>query len=360
MDQTEEVERAEQMNQTERTINENSETKVANGEGDSKSWYELKESRSAIGYSLMLFMLRFFPPFLMRLLTFPIGFGYYVFSPAARKFSKEYFSILSAFVKKQSGKNFKGNTFFHLISFALALVEMTQTLAGKFSFEKNVFWQNDDVKDLVEKIDNSKGAILLISHLGNAQMLRGLAGENQAGTKRQMQITTISDVKITAGFNALLRKINPELFSSFTSINTDEIGPETIFVLQDKLEKGEIIVIAGDRVSAVTDRNISIPFLGKNASFPYGVFLLIALLDFPTYFVFGTRQKDVSVKPRYDMFVVKNKISFKADEKNGNGEIGKKERAKRIIQTAESFARELEKHCVDHPYQWYNFYDFWK
>ena len=116
------------------------------------------------------------------------------------------------------------------------------------------------------------------------------------------------------------------------------------------IESGEMVVIAGDRVSAHTDRNIDVPFLGKNAHFPYGVFLLIALLNAPTYFVTGLRRKDFCINPKYDMFVKKNQISF---------DCTRKEREEKIKQTVEDFVRNLEDLCKLHPYQWYNFYDFW-
>lgn len=314
-----------------------------------KNWYEIKEySHRNIGYSLMFFILKTFPPFLMRLLAFPVGFGYYIFASKAKEYSRKYLENVSEFMSQTGGKKFKGHTFFHILSFATGLVENVQSWAGKFSFD-NVSWQDDDVQSLVENINSSKGVVLIASHLGNTQMLRGLATENQAGTKKQMSITTITNMNVTAGFNELLKKINPG--SSFNLINADKIGPETIFLLQDRLEKGEVIVIAGDRISANTDRNIELSFLGKKAAFPYGVFLLTALLDAPTYFIFGTRCKDISMKAQYDMFVTKNRISF---------DCGKKERQQRITELAENFARELEKHCIRHPYQWYNFYDFWK
>ena len=234
-----------------------------------------------------------------------------------------------------------------LNSAALNLVENVQSWAGKFSFE-DVNWQNDDVHDLVSNINAGKGTVIVISHLGNAQMMKGLASMGESGTERKMNITTISDAKISSGFNALLNEINPD--SSFNLVNSNDIGPETILLLQERLEQGGVVVIAGDRVSAHTDRNIEIDFLGEKARFPYGVFLLIALLNAPTYFVNGLRQKDFSLHPKYDMFVKKNPLDF---------DCPRKEREARIVQTAENYVDNLEILTKIHPYQWYNFFDFW-
>jgi len=313
-----------------------------------ENWYEVKQNHN-LGYKMMFFILKTFPAVFMRLLAFPVGFFYWAFGKKARLVSKDYLlkiqvSLLSDFDKS---KKLPLSTLKHISSFALNLVENVQSWAGKFSFS-DVSWQNDDVFDLVKNINSSKGSVILISHLGNAQMMKGLASMGESGTEKKMSITTISDAKISQGLTALLNEINPA--SSMNIVSSDNIGPETIILLQERLEKGEVIVIAGDRISAHTDRNIEIEFLGETARFPYGVFLLIALLNAPTYFVTGLREKDFSLHPKYDMFVKKNPLDF---------DCGRSEREERIKETARNYAKNLESLSKMHPYQWYNFFDFW-
>lgn len=300
-----------------------------------QKWYKIKQNHNS-GYKMMRFCLKIFPPAFVRALAFFIGFFYWLFGAKTRRVSKNYLEKVGA-----------KSTLKHIVSFALNLVEDVQSWAGNFSFA-DVDWQDDDVGDLVKNINAGKGTVILISHLGNAMMMKGLATLGEAGTKRRMSITTISDADISAGFNSLLNEINSD--SSFHIINSNDIGPETILILQERLEKGETVVIAGDRVSAHTDRNIRIKFLGEEANFPYGVFLLVALLNSPTYFVNGLRHKDFSLNPKYDMFVKKNDVDF---------DCTRKERETRIKKSAENYAANLEKLCMLHPYQWYNFFDFW-
>ena len=310
-----------------------------------QNWYEVKQN-NRVGYALMLFVLRFFPAGFMRFLAFPIGFFYWIFAKNARRVSADYFSRLAAF-RGERDRRIWLKTMKHIISFALNLVEDVQAWAGKVKFE-NVRWQDDDVGDLVANIDAGQGAVVLISHLGNAQMLKALASAGESGTVRKMSITTISDANISAGFNSLLLEINKD--SAFHIVSADDIGPETIFMLQSRLEAGEVVVIAGDRVSAHTNRNIGVQFLGEKALLPYGVFLLVALLNYPTYFVNGLRENDFSLKSNYNMYVMKNEIDF---------DCPRKEREARILQTAENYAKNLENLCVKYPYQWYNFFTFW-
>ncbi len=322
---------------------------------DKDNWYQIKQNNN-LGYKLTFFCLKILPSPVLRFLAFPIGFFYWIFSKNARRFSADYGRVISKAMEsgkfqetsQPRNKKYRHNTMKHIISFALNLVENIQAWAGKFSFENNVCWQNDDVQDLVKNIDSGKGTLLVISHLGNAQMLKGLATSGESGTRRKMSITTISDANISAGFNALLQQINSD--SGFHLVSSDNIGPETILLLQERLEKGEVVVIAGDRISAHTNRNIEIDFFGRKAYFPYGVFLLISILNVPVYFINGLRHKDFSLKSRYDMFVRKNPLEFNCS---------RKEREERIRQSAENYAGNLEELCIRHPYQWYNFFTFW-
>ena len=62
------------------------------------------------------------------------------------------------------------------------------------------------------------------------------------------------------------------------------------------------------------------------------------------------RQKDFALDAKYDMYVKKCPVDFgcKRSERDG-----------RIREAAERYARNLEELCRIHPYQWYNFFDFW-
>ena len=317
----------------------------------SKNWYEYKE-KTSFGYKMMFFVLKVFPAWFMRVMAFGIGFFYWAFDKHTRRISKNYllkveYAMLSD-LENFSSYKIPRSTLKHICSFALNLVEKVQSWAGKFSF-KNVQWQNDDVHDLVNNINSGRGCVIVISHLGNSQMMMGLASMGESGTEKKMSITSIIDTDITAGFSKLIQKVNPN--AAFHVINSNNIGPDTILLMQERLEHGEVVVVAADRISAHAKRNIELQFLEENAKFPYGIFLLIALLNSPTYFVNGLRQKDLTLKPKYDMFVKKNPIQF---------DCSRKEREERIKQSAENYVKNLEVLCKRHPYQWYNFFEFWQ
>ena len=158
-------------------------------------------------------------------------------------------------------------------------------------------------------------------------------------------------MKVTSQFNNTLKEINPEVVTNV--IDPDSIGPETIFALQNEVENGGLVVITGDRTSAHGGKHtIKHEFLGREAEFPYGVFLIATLLKAPVYFVFGIRTKSAALFPKNNIFVEKSKIDL-------TNCTGREVRAK-IPDLCGEYVATLEKYCIKYPYQWYNFFDFWQ
>ncbi|MDR2631953.1 MAG: hypothetical protein LBC60_13625, partial [Spirochaetaceae bacterium] len=210
-------------------------------------------------------------------------------------------------------------------------------------------FHDDDIGDLKNRLERGEGAFLICSHLGNAELLRALAGFNRTGVSREIPVTAVVEGSVTAHFNRMMRELNPQ--SNRRTIDAKNFGPDTAILLQDRLAEGELVVIAGDRTSINTRNNYFLfPFLGEEAPFAYGPFFLAALLKVPVYFVFALRRRDVSLKSEYDMWVNKSNVSFDGP---------RREREERIRELARSFAAALERYCKQYPYQWYNFYDFW-
>ena len=323
-------------------------------EENSSHWSKQKEK--AAGYwhvKLLLILFKLFPVIILRVIAFPVGFFYFLFSKKARTESGRYLQKAAPFVTRQDIKKKCLSPFGplrHIVSFSLALVEKLQAWGGKFKF-KNIHFQNDDVEELINELENGKGVFIITSHIGNIELLRGLASLNRTGVSRKTPVTAVIDMKVSEKFTRMLKELNPQ--SGFDIINAGEIGPYTSVLLEEKLEAGEMVTIAGDRTSAANlseGKNLMIPFLGEEAPFSPGIFYLAALMKAPVYFIFALRRGDLSILPEYNMHVHKNRLSL---------ECSKKERQNLSSLLACSFANLLESYCKQTPFQWYNFYDFW-
>lgn len=312
---------------------------------DSQHWYEVKEKKgSSTGLVITYWLLRLFPPAVIRFLAFPIGFFFWLFAPKARNHSRKFLNQLNAF----TGNSKKKSTLPHIISFSVSLVEKMQVWSGKYKTSR-VHYHEDDIDNLLADFEAGRGFLLMINHLGNSEMVRALADHDQLRVHRPIVVNPVADYEISSGFFAILKKINPHAAENV--IDANNFGPETIELMQKKLDAGEIVVIAGDRISANSDQHqIYAPFLGKEAPFAYGAFLIASFLKAPTYFMTGVRSKDITLKSDYDIYIKKSPYNF---------DCGRKERKEKMQQMASDYAAFLEKGAIAHPYQWYNFFDFW-
>ncbi|MBL0217740.1 MAG: hypothetical protein IPQ07_28165 [Myxococcales bacterium] len=87
-------------------------------------------------------------------------------------------------------------------------------------------------------------------------------------------------------------------------------------------------------------------FLGAEAAFPAGPWLLAHTLKCPVYFVAG-----VYTRPNHYAL----HFEFLADEVK----LDRKDRTASIARYAQSYASMLETYARSAPLNWFNFYDFW-
>src|SRR5690606_24022197 len=139
----------------------------------------------------------------------------------------------------------------------------------------------------------------------------------------------------------VLQKFAPE--SQVDLIEVTDIGPDTAMLLREKVERGEWIVIAADRVAiGARDKSVRVPFLGDPAPFPQGPFVLAHLLQCPVYMVAAWRNGK-----RFE--IAWEKLADKITLPRAN-------RTGKITEYAEQYANWLEKLVVTKPLQWFNFY----
>jgi len=117
--------------------------------------------------------------------------------------------------------------------------------------------------------------------------------------------------------------------------------------LQDKIEAGELVIIAADRTPVSGGYRVSrVEFFEQLASFPQGPFILASLLKCPVYTVFCLRKKNKHVI-YFDHF--SNQLFF-----------SRKNRTEEIQKSVQVYAGRLQQYCIEEPLQWFNFYDFWR
>jgi predicted LPLAT superfamily acyltransferase len=197
-----------------------------------------------------------------------------------------------------------------------------------------------EVSALDEAIAQTRGAVFIVSHHGNVDISRALL---DADTRRR--VVVLMHTRHAENYNRILREFNPE--AAVNTFQVTEMGPDTAIALQQRVETGDWLFIAGDRTPVGGGRRTSAaPFLDAAAEFSQGPYLLAALLDCPVYLFFCRREGE-----RYGLRV--ERLADRIVLPRGR-------RAEALAAYAATYAARLEKHVLEDPFQWYNFYDFWR
>lgn len=310
-------------------------------------WSDEKEVvRTNKPLKLILIMLKHLPSPAVLWLIYPISFFYLIFSKRARVDARTYQKQLKEYTGGEIPA--KISPYKQILSFSLCVVEKMEGWLGKFDYNR-LIKHDDDLDTILADLNKGQGALVIGSHLGNMELLRSISSMNSAGADRKVPVTALMELNGTQMFNKTLREISPNV--DMNVIDSRNIGPDTICQLQDTIENGGIIFLAGDRTSATTrNRVIKEKFLGREAEFPYGIFMLASLLNAPTYYIFGLRTKIATIHPVNNIFIEKSKVDFNCK---------RSEREERIRDLCREYISKLEKYCKLYPYQWYNFFNFW-
>ena len=280
----------------------------------------------------------------------PISIVYFFYSKSRMKASREYLKRMSKYNKK-----IKSNficSYKHLLSFVVSISEKLAAWNGDIPMKDLIIKTKEDYDEVIRLLNSRHGMIILFSHIGNIELLKALAVINEGNPIKNYKINIIIDFRVNKNVNIFMGKGKNNSFIDF--IDASNIGPETILSIENKLTNGEIIAIAGDRTSNKTDRINYVNFLGEDAPFPCGAFLIPILLKYPVYYFFALRENDRILSKRYNFYIHASKV--KLDNKELKN---RKKKNETILELTKEFASIIEEKAIEYPYQWYNFHDFW-
>ena len=116
--------------------------------------------------------------------------------------------------------------------------------------------------------------------------------------------------------------------------------------VQAALDTGMVLGVLGDRTLG-GDATVKAPFLGAEAEFPLGPMRLAAMLRRPVLFMSG-------------LYLGGNRYAIHFERLADFSAIERAERDAAVHTAVEAYAACLERHCRNAPYNWFNFFDFWR
>jgi predicted LPLAT superfamily acyltransferase len=199
--------------------------------------------------------------------------------------------------------------------------------------------RTDDAAAIAAAKANPRGALLIVSHLGNADLSRALLSGS-----RQRRLTVLTHTRYAEHYNRVLRRFQPEAATNLLQVT--EIGPDTGVLLQERIARGEWVAIAGDRTPVGGGGRVSrVSFLGAPAAFSSGPYILAHLFGCPVYLLFCLRESG-GYRLYFEPFAA-------------GIELPRAERDAALAEHASRYAARLAYFAKRAPFQWYNFFDFW-
>jgi predicted LPLAT superfamily acyltransferase len=228
------------------------------------------------------------------------------------------------------------DTFRHSFGFARKTVDIFAAWMGGID---PAIIEPADRQTLDSVVASRQGILLIVSHLGNIEISRALL-DNAQRSRVKLLVHTLN----AQNFTRVLQRFRPEAMAD--TIQVSEVNPGTMMALREVIEDGGWVAIAGDRTPVTAEERVSrTPFLGQDAPFPQGPYVLAHLLECPVYLMFCLRRKR-SYSLYFEKFA--DRII-----------LPRRDKSLAIAQWAACYARRLESFCLIDPLQWYNFFDFW-
>ena len=222
--------------------------------------------------------------------------------------------------------------FRHFLSFGIALIDRTAILAGK---NQDFTFSFDGEEHLRAAVAEGRGLLLLTAHIGNWE------AAGQLLNRLDVPINVTGFDHEVSEIRSLLNQASKPNFRlvPLTGSPTDTIP------LVAAMRRGEIVAMMGDRVYG--SPSVPVSFLGQNAHFPIGAYVMAAIAGAPLVHVFNLRERGW----HYHFFgFPPQRPAMPAHEK----------RDAYLHDCAAHFAANLTSVLKRAPLQWYNFYPFWQ
>jgi len=305
-----------------------------------RHWANIGERGSYWGIRLLAASYRLGGHWLCRAIMYPVIGYFFLTGSTARHASQQFLQKVLAAEPRHPQLQPRVRWYHslnHFIQFGNAALDRIDAWCNRVGVEQVDF---PDREPLVERLKQGKGAVLLASHLGNPELCRAISM-----SQRRVTVNVLVMTANAANFNRVLKQLNPD--SDLNLIHINELDPSTSVMLADKVAAGELVVIAADRTATGSiDRMSMAPFLGEDAAFPQGPFILAGLLDCPVYLMFCLKELG-----RYRVFLEPFADSLK---------FARKDRTAGIEAAVGRYANRLEHYARRQPLQWFNFFDFWQ
>jgi predicted LPLAT superfamily acyltransferase len=263
-----------------------------------------------------------------RSILYGIAFYFFLFGPSARRHSLRYLRL--ALGRAPAARD----RFRQILSFATTIHDRIYLINGQFE-KFNITVEGEDM--VLAHEPKGRGALLLGAHVGSFEVMHSLS-RRQHGLRVAMAMYEDNARKISG----ILAAINPSWIADIVPLGQID----AMLNIAERLDHGAYVGVLADRTLGEEPVQ-AVSFLGQEAYVPTGPMRAAAILRCPVFFMAGLyRGKNV-------YHVVFERIADFSAMTVGSREIA-------VRAAIERYVAMLERYCRSDPYNWFNFFDFWR
>lgn len=194
------------------------------------------------------------------------------------------------------------------------------------------------IDDLHAQLRPDRGMLLLGAHVGSFEVLRSFSLQ-----RPDVKVRVVLDTQQTPVMTRLLHALNPAIANNV--IDASRPGHEVVLALHEAMQEGALATLLGDRVRG-EEAAVEVDFLGSPARFPVAPFLIASMLKVPIVLCLG-------------FYLGGNRYQLVFETLAERLELPRRGKEAELRAFVQRYAQRLEHHVREHPYNWFNFYDFW-
>ena len=300
-------------------------------------WAGMRERGAFLWMRLTLLGLRLLGRPVMLPIVHLITLYFFLFGRGGRDASLDYLRRVQAAIPESGLKPTWRHSYRHFRAFAAAILDKIDVWFGRMRYQDLAFEQNHG-EEMTRLAHRPRGIVVFGSHLGNLEVLRGLG---TLGSR--VKLNVLVHTKHADYFNRILQLAGA---TDVQLVQVTSLDPTTAFALRERVDRGEWVVITGDRVPVHGGRTVDVDFLGDKAPLPIGPYIIAGLLQCPVHLLFCLRRGG------------RNHVYFEPFAERI--EWTRATRDAVLAAHAQRFAARLEHYVRLAPLQWFNFYPFWR
>ena len=303
-------------------------------EAPAPAWATTRERSNRLALQFMAWVAMHLGRRAARWLLHPITLYYLCFAPTPRRHSARYLG--RALGRRATWRDL----YRHIHTFASVVLDRLYFVRGQMH-EFDLQQTGGSLVD--DSVRAGRGTFLLGAHLGSFESLHAIGA-----TRPGMRVAMVMYPDNARMIHSVLQAVAPDFQLDVIAIGRSG----STLAIRDWLDGGGLVGLLGDRLTGAEGPRsgiVELPFLGVRARFADDPLRLAMLVPRRVVFMVGLYRGGNVYDLRFELL---------ADFSEAVADASDRER--RLHQALADYVARLEALCREAPYNWFNFYDFWR